>query len=62
MKTPQKMAEAFDLAEQALLCALQAVDNALDENECGLEHEELVVAVMEFAGRIYSSSRKETVH
>ena len=61
MKTPQKMTEAFDLAERALICAIAAVDNALsealDDDTCALEHPEMITAVMMFAGQIYASSR-----
>ena len=61
MKTPQKMTEAFTLAEGALILAIQAVDNAcgeaLGDDACALDHPEFVTAVMMFAGQIYASSR-----
>ena len=49
------MQEAFDLAEHALVLAIQATDNALGEaiehGCCATEYPDFVTAVMEFAGR-----------
>jgi hypothetical protein len=56
------MQEAFDLAEQALVFAIQATDNALGETIehgcCATEYPDFVTAVMEFAGRIYVSKQE----
>ena len=61
MKTPQKTTDAFTLAEGALILAIQSVDNALGEaignDACATEFPDFVVAVMEFAGRIYAANR-----
>jgi hypothetical protein len=40
-------------AEAALILAIQAVDDVLDDYGCALEHPELVTAVMMFAGNAY---------
>src|ERR1700733_11585483 len=62
MKTSTNMQEAFDLAEHALVLAIQATDNALGEaiehGCCATEYPDFVTAVMEFAGRIYVSEQE----
>jgi hypothetical protein len=62
MKTSTNMQEAFDLAEHALVLAIQATDNALGEaiehGCCATEYPDFVTAVMEFAGRIYVSKQE----
>jgi hypothetical protein len=65
MRTPQKMNDAFDLAEHALGLAIQAVDNALgeiDANDCAMEHPEMITAVMMFAGQILSRREGPAMH
>jgi hypothetical protein len=66
MKTPQKMNDAFALAEGALVLAIQAVDNALGEalgdDACATDHPEFVTAVMMFAGQIYTRMGAPALH
>jgi hypothetical protein len=42
-------------AEAALILAIQVVDNVLDDDNCALDHPELVTAVMMFAGNAYTA-------
>jgi hypothetical protein len=63
MQPTQKMRESFNLAEAALILAIEAVDSALSEaiggDACATEFPDFVVATMEFAGRIYAAKRQE---
>jgi hypothetical protein len=46
------------LAQDALMLAIQSVDNVLDDNDCALDHPELVVAFMTFAASAYRAAEE----
>ena len=56
--TTPRLQEACHLAQDALMLAIQSVDDVLDDNDCALDHPELVVAFMTFAAGAYRSAEE----
>jgi hypothetical protein len=46
-------------AKAALILAIEAVDDILHEDDAALEHPELVVAFMTFAGNAYHATKTQ---
>ena len=53
-----RLQDACHLAQDALMLAIQSVDNVLDDNDCALDHPELVVAFMTFAASAYRAAEE----
>jgi hypothetical protein len=57
--TTGRLNEACQLAQDALILAIAAVDSVLDEDSAAVEYPELVVAFLTFAAAAYRADEEK---